>query len=57
MSELLDRMGDHVGLIRLMIENFDNDLISKQDLVVGVNNSLDELHALQKAIAIKTGSV
>jgi len=57
MSELLDRMGDHVGLIRLLIENFDNNLINKQDLVIAVNNSLDELHALQKAIAIKTGAI
>lgn len=57
MSELLDRMGNHVGLIRLLIENFDNNLINKQDLVIAVNNSLDELHALQKAIAIKTGAI
>ena len=50
MNELLDEMGDNIGLIRLFTDNFKNDLISQREMLEGVDRALNKLFEIQKKI-------
>ncbi len=47
---LLDDMGDSIGLIRLVSENFERNLITKEDALKGINESLDNLFKTKEEI-------
>lgn len=54
MNELLDKMGNKIGLIRLIVKNFENNLISKEHMAESINKALNELHSIQESIKIKS---
>ena len=57
MNEILDMMGDSIGLIRIAKENFANKLITEKEFFAIIDNSLDILFDLQKQIGKENQNV
>lgn len=51
LEELLDQMGDCIGLIRLYMDNHLRGLITITEMTDGAKVQLDKLHDLQKEFA------